>query len=122
LKRRSLLRQKIHLVELDLLLGGRRLPMDLPLPAGDYFAFVSRAQERPNSEVYAWSMRDRLPAIPIPLAHGAPDVAIDLARVFFTAYERGHYARLIDYSAAPGVLRTASDREWAQKQAKRGRR
>jgi hypothetical protein len=32
LKRRSLIRQKIHLVELDLLLGGRRLPMSLPLP------------------------------------------------------------------------------------------
>ncbi len=51
LKRRSLIRQKINVVELDLLLGGRRLPMSLPLPVGDYFAFVSRAHHRPNSEV-----------------------------------------------------------------------
>jgi len=122
LKRWSLIRQKIHLVELDLLSGGRRLPMDLPLPAGDYFAFVSRAQERPNSEVYAWTMRDRLPVIPIPLAHGTPDVALDLARVFATAYERGRYARLIDYAAAPGVVRAVGDRDWAQKLAKRAHR
>lgn len=122
LMRRSLLRQKTHLVELDLLLGGRRLPMDLPLPAGDYFAFVSRAQERPNSGVYTWSMRDRLPSIPIPLSRGVPDVSLDLARVFATAYERGHYARLIDYAAPLAVVRDSEDRDWARTQAKRAQR
>jgi Protein of unknown function (DUF4058) len=122
LKRRSLIRQKIHLVELDLLLGGRRLPMSLPLPVGDYFAFISRAQRRPNSDVYAWTVRDALPSVPIPLMAGTPDVALDLADVFATTYERGRYARLIDYAAPPSVLRKPEDRAWAQKQARRGRR
>jgi hypothetical protein len=122
LKRRSLIRQKIHLVELDLLLGGRRLPMSLPLPAGDYFAFVSRARRRPDSEVYAWTMHDGLPYIPIPLLAGTPDVAIDLAGVFATTYERGRYALLIDYAATPSVLRKPEDRTWAEKVARRGRR
>src|SRR6266540_219691 len=35
-KRRAILVQPVHLVELDLLLGGRRLPMQQPLPDGDY--------------------------------------------------------------------------------------
>jgi Protein of unknown function (DUF4058) len=122
LKRRSLIRQKIHLVELDLLLGGRRLPMDRPLPSGDYFAFVSRSQRRPDSEVYAWSLHDCLPSIPIPLLAGNPDVVLDLAAVFGTTYERGRYARLIDYAAPPSVLRKPDDRAWAEKQARRGRR
>jgi Protein of unknown function (DUF4058) len=120
--RRSLIRQKIHLVELDLLLAGRRLPMSLPLPSGDYFAFVSRAQRRPDSEVYAWSIRDRLPAIPIPLLAGTADVTLGLAGVFATTYERGQHTRLIDYATPPSVLRKLEDRAWAEKLARRGRR
>jgi hypothetical protein len=122
LKRRSLIRQKIHLVELDLLLGGRRLTMDLPLPTGDCFAFVSRTQHRPDSEVYAWTIHDGLPSIPIPLLAGTPDVALDLAGVFATTYERGRYARLIDYATPPSVVRKPEDRAWAEKRARRGRR
>jgi Protein of unknown function (DUF4058) len=122
LKRRSLIRQKIHLVELDLLLGGRRLPMSLPLPVGDHFALVSRAGRRPDSEVYAWTIHDGLPSIPIPLLAGTPDVILDLAGVFATTYERGRYSRLIDYAAPPSVLRKPEDRAWAEKVARRGRR
>ena len=43
LKRRQLLHDGVNVVDLDLLLSGERLPMLEPLPAGDYFAFVSRA-------------------------------------------------------------------------------
>jgi Protein of unknown function (DUF4058) len=117
-----LIRQKIHLVELDLLLGGRRLRMSVPLPAGDYFALVSRAQHRPDSEVYAWTIHDGLPTIPIPLLAGTPDVALDLARVFATTYERGQYSRLINYATPPSVLRKPKDRAWAEKRARRGLR
>ena len=56
-KRRSLIRQNVHLVELDLLVRGQRLPMGQDLPAGDFFAFVSRADRRSKCEVYAWSVR-----------------------------------------------------------------
>ncbi len=43
-KRKAILQQSIHLVELDLLLGGSRMPLLRPLPGGDYFALVSRRQ------------------------------------------------------------------------------
>ena len=36
-KRAALLRQAVHLVEIDLLLGGRRLEVVEPLPPGDFF-------------------------------------------------------------------------------------
>jgi Protein of unknown function (DUF4058) len=122
LKRTATIRQKVHLVEFDFLLGGRRLSMGEPLPAGDYYALVSRAERRPDCEVYAWTVRDRLPAIPIPLLPPEDDVVVDLGGVFATAYTRGRYARLIDYATSPSILRNPDDRAWAEKIARRARR
>jgi hypothetical protein len=110
------------LIELDLLLGGQRLPMDRPLPRGDYDALVARGERRLDCDVFAWTIRDRLPSIPIPLAHPDPDVVLNLGSLFATAYERGRYARLIDYTAPLTVVRKAEDRAWAEEIARRARR
>ena len=56
-KRQAILRNKTHQVELDLLLGGRRLPLSRPLPAGDYYALISRADRQPDCEVYSLMLR-----------------------------------------------------------------
>jgi hypothetical protein len=113
LKRRQLLHEGINLVEIDLLLGGERLPMLEPLPRGDYFAFVSRAIERRRCDVYAWSVRQPLPAIPVPLLPEDQPVQLDLARIFATNYERGRYGRLIRYSQALDLPLEEADRRWA---------
>ena len=97
-KRAAILRQKVHLVELDLLLAGRRMPLGAPLPKADYYAMVARSDRRPNVDVYSWSVRDPLPTIPIPLRAPDPDIGTDIAAVFATAYEKGRYARSLDYS------------------------
>jgi hypothetical protein len=121
-KRRKLNRQKVHIVEFDFLLGGNRLPMDQELPAGDYYAMVARNERRLDCDAYAWTIRDRLPAIPIPLLPPDPDVLLDLGKVFATAYARGRYDRLIDYSKPLTLLRRPADRAWAEGNARRGRR
>lgn len=121
-KRRATIRQKVHLVEVDLLLGGDRLPMEEPLPPGDYYALVSRSEERPESNVYAWTIRDPLPSIPIPLKRPDPDVSLDLGAHFATAYDRGRYGASIDYAGPPSTLKKASDRAWADRTAKAARR
>jgi hypothetical protein len=54
-ERRALLHQKVHLVELDLLVGGRRL--EKALPAADYYYLVSRSEQRPDCQVYHWTLR-----------------------------------------------------------------
>lgn len=51
-------------------------------------AFVCRKEGLPQVEVYAWTLRRPLPAIPIPLADGDPDVPLDLQAAFTTAYDR----------------------------------
>lgn len=49
-KRYELLRSRTHLVEIDLLRGGPRMPPD-DLPTCDYCAIVSRVEERPTAGV-----------------------------------------------------------------------
>jgi hypothetical protein len=96
-KREAALRSAAHLIELDLLRGGRRLPMREPLPPGDYYAFVSREWRRPLVEVYAWPLSHPLPPIPVPLAEGDRDAVLDLQAIFTTVYDRAGYDYSLDY-------------------------
>lgn len=96
-KRNSLLRSRAHLIEIDLLRGGERLPTIEPLPLGDCFVFVSRTERRPKAEVYAWALERPMPCIPIPLSAGDPDVSLDLQSVFSNTYDLAGYDYAIHY-------------------------
>jgi hypothetical protein len=117
-KRNAIIHQAVHLVELDLLIGGRRLPLSKALPAGDYYAFVGRSDDRPDCQVYAWTIREPLPTIPIPLKAPDPDVQFNLAAVFATAYKLGRYARSIDYAAPPPVRLADETEQWLTEQVR----
>ncbi|HEV3446125.1 MAG TPA: DUF4058 family protein [Gemmataceae bacterium] len=110
-KRRALLVQNVHLVELDLLMEGRRLQKSLP-PA-DYYYLLCRAEQRPDCEVYRWMLGQPLPVLPVPLRHPDPDLAIDLGAVFTLAYERGRFYRRIRYQEPLPAFLNAADRSWA---------
>lgn len=110
--------QKVHLVELDLLVGGKRLPMRDPLPTGDFFALVSRGNQRPQAEVYAWTVRQPLPTIPIPLKAPDPDLLIDLSSIYATVYQRGRYPHIIDYNAPLNVPLPPEELAWAEQIAR----
>ncbi len=113
-KRESVLQSQTHLIELDLLRGGQRLPTVGPLPEGDYFAVVSRAQRRPRAEVYAWPLRHTLPSIPVPLTSGDDDVSLDLQAIFSTVFDRARYDLSINYEAALTPALAEADAKWAR--------
>ena len=117
-KRHRLRTQGVNLVEIDLLIAGRRLPMAKPLPPGDFFTIISRASKSELGDVYAWSIQRPLPKIPIPLEDPDPDVFLDLAEVFALAYQRGRYARLIHYDRPLDLPLHPQDKEWAEKVAR----
>ncbi|MBM4072167.1 MAG: DUF4058 family protein [Planctomycetes bacterium] len=119
-KRKAILRQKVHLVELDLLSGGERLPHLVPLPHGDYYTFVSRVEDRLNCEVYHWSARDPLPTIPVPLRAPDADIHIDLKKVFDIVFARGRYARSLRYEQPCPAPLSEADRQWAAQLAAAG--
>ena len=116
----DLLVRSVHLVEIDLLLGGLRLPMARPLPPGDYFALVTRGERRPECDVYAWTLRQPLPTIPIPLKAPDTDVTLDLAAIFEATYDKGRYARMLRYASPLGLTLPPDDRTWAEGLAKAG--
>jgi hypothetical protein len=112
-KRKQLLHQKVHVIELDLIRAGRRLPLSRPLPPGDYYAYVSRADRRPSCDVYPWTIRTPLPVLPIPLLTPDPDIEVDLQSAFNVAYQRGRYDRLVKYDEPPPPPSFAGDdAEW----------
>ncbi|MGP0067904.1 MAG: DUF4058 family protein [Isosphaeraceae bacterium] len=113
-KRLELIHQPVHLVELDLLIRGKRLVMEDELPEGHYYAFVSRAERRFLPDTFHWTIRDPLPTIPIPLQAPDSDIPLDLAAIFQTIYQRARYERSINYKAPLGLPLDPEDREWAE--------
>lgn len=112
-QRESLIRTDIHLIELDLLRGGERLPTVEPLPPADCYAFVARGSRRPRVSVYPWTLRRRLPTIPIPLVAPDPDVPLDLQAVFTTVYDRAGYDYSLDYRRPVDPPLAEADTAWA---------
>jgi hypothetical protein len=113
-KRERVLLSDAHLVEIDLLRGGARLPMAAPLPSGDYFAIVHREEQRPTAEVYAWTLRQSLPTIPVPLAGEDPDLLLDLQACCTTVYDRAAYGHMLKYRRPVEPPLPESDVEWVQ--------
>ncbi len=111
-KREGVLRSQAHLVELDLLRGGERLPTRTPLPQADYYAIIRRRCRRPRGEVYAWTIKDPLPTIPIPLRKGDPDVPLDLQTVLTTVYDRARYDLSLDYTRPLRPALPKTDQPW----------
>ncbi|MBC8357177.1 MAG: DUF4058 family protein [Planctomycetes bacterium] len=113
-KREEVLASQAHLVELDLLRGGERMPMNSPLPVGDFYAIVSRRYRRPRAAVYAWTLRDRLPEIAIPLKKGDDDAPLDLQSAFETVCARARYDLSLNYKAELFPPPDATTAEWIQ--------
>jgi len=113
-KREEIVESRVHLVELDLLRCGRRMPTATQLPPADYYAVVSRSQWRPRADLYAWTIRDPLPTIPVPLKKADPEALLDLQAVFTTVYGRARYDLSLDYAAALDPPLSEGDRQWLQ--------
>ncbi len=115
-KRDEILSSTSHLVELDLLRGGERLPVVEPLPVADYFCIVSRHHRRPRAELYAWSIQQPLPTVMVPLKRGDSDVPLALQLVFDTVYSRAGYDRMIDYMRQPTPGFSQQQLQWVRQQ------
>ncbi len=95
-KRDTLSRSPVHLIEMDFLVGGRRLPMERALHPGDFDAMVARGDSRPDCDDCAWSIRQPPSTIRVTPPGPAPDIPLGLVSVYATSYERGSRARSIE--------------------------
>jgi hypothetical protein len=115
-RRLALLESRIHLIEIDLLRGGDRLPTRPPLPATDYCVMVSPGRRRPHALVYRWLLRQPLPAVSIPLAPPDPDLPLDLNAVLAGMYDRAGYDYSLDRSTAIAPPLPAAEVAWVSEQ------
>ncbi len=99
-------------MEIDLLRGGPRMPF-VNLPRCDYYAMVSRVERRPIVQCWPRRLRDRLPAIPIPLRAPDPDLRLDLQEILHRIYDAAGYAKYI-YDSDPVPPLTTEDAAWAR--------
>jgi hypothetical protein len=110
-KRRQVLAGQTHLVEIDLRRGGQR-PRPPELPPCDYYALVSRYEDRPVVGFWPIGLRDGLPILPIPLAESDPPVHLDLKAVLDRTYDLADYGKYI-YPETPEPPLSAEDEAWA---------
>src|SRR3954447_22512757 len=116
-KREQLLGSRAHLVEVDLLRGGRPMPMD-DRPECDYSVLVSRAEDRPLAGFWPIRLRDPLPAISIPLRLPDEEARLDLQEALHRVYDASGYEDYI-YAGAPEPPLAPDDAEWARQVARR---
>lgn len=112
LKRRRLLLSDAHLVEIDLLRGGLRPPIEA-LPPCDYVVMVSRAEARPQVELWPLRLTDPLPMLPIPLLAGDADARLDLKALLDRIHDAAGYEDDI-YQGVPVPPLSAEQNVWAQ--------
>lgn len=114
-KRRRILLSAAHLVEIDLLHQGKRLPMQQPLPPAPYYVILNREEKRPVSDVWPLSLESPLPEIPIPLLIGDPDATLDLQHALSTMYDGLGLDLAIDYTEPPEVTLPPDEARWVER-------
>jgi hypothetical protein len=110
-KRETILGGRVNLVELDLLRGGRPMPMT-GRPDCDYAVLVSRPDDRPNAGFWPIRLRDPLPVIPIPLRPEDGDARLELQELIHRVYDASGYEYYI-YRESPDPPLTPVDAAWA---------
>jgi hypothetical protein len=111
-KRHELLASTVHLVEIDLLRGGPRMPLE-NLPACDYCILVSRVESRPEADAWPVRLREPLPPVPIPLRSPHADAQLDLQQLLHRIYDGAGYEDYI-YGGQPHPQLNTADTAWAR--------
>ncbi|CAN5574544.1 DUF4058 family protein [soil metagenome] len=112
-KREAVLSSATHFVEIDLLRQGEPMPLASGHQA-TYQILVSRADERPSAERYAFDLRDRLPKFLLPLDTEDPEPAVDIKALLAQVCQNTAIDSDIDYTVQPQPPLSDDDFAWLQ--------
>jgi len=111
-KRRTALNSLSHLVEIDLLRGGRPMAI-LGGVRSQYRILVSRAETRPTADLYGFNLHEAIPLFLLPLKPQDPDLGVDLQAIFTGVYDRASYdLRLPYHQPVPPPAIDQTDQQW----------
>jgi hypothetical protein len=111
-KRNALMLGKANLVEIDLVRGGRRMPMVESWPDSPYYLLVGREDHVPYCRVWPVQFNQPLPDISVPLARPDPDLSLALQPMIDAIYERSRYALRLDYNRPPAIALSPEENAW----------
>ncbi len=90
----------VHLLEINLLRRGER-PMEHPyLPKSHYMVSLVKAGVG-KALIWAMSIKDPLPTVPVPLRHPDGDIRLDLDQALKDLYSQRSLEKSIDYTETP---------------------
>lgn len=112
-KRQQILNSATHLVEVDLLRGGVPLPLR-GQRAASYRILVSRSNTRPQAQLYAFDLRQEIPAFEIPLRIGEMEPILQLQPLVHQIYDKSRLELAIDYVQQLKPRLSKSDRQWIE--------
>ncbi len=113
-KREAIFHSRTNLVEIDLLRAGKPMPLSRMPVAVEYRILVSRAPARPRAQLHAFSVRDPIPPVHLPLHPGEAEPEVDIGSILHAHHERMSYDLRIDYSRPPVPPLQARDAQWAR--------
>ena len=118
-KRGELLASGVNFVEIDLVRRGdwRKLlrPHCCPASAVAAYRFTLRMAADPGAVHFEpISLREPLPAMPVPLRPGDPEVRLELQPLVARAYANGRYDRRLDYRQPCVPPLDGEDAAWAE--------
>ncbi len=111
-KRNAVLESATHLVEIDLLREGTPMVMVGNVPQSHYRILVSRAQQRPRAQLYAFNLQQAIPTFPLPLKLKDAELSVDIHCLLLQIYNQARYDLAIDYHQNPIPPLQEADRTW----------
>ncbi len=111
-KRLKVFASNTSLVEIDLLRAGEPMPI-FPDAKGNYYILVSRGYRRPDADLYTFTVRDTIPAFPVPLKQTDVEPVVDLQQLLHDIYDRARFDLVIDYSQPAKPPLSPEDAAWA---------
>jgi hypothetical protein len=112
-KRDQIFRSRTNLVEIDLLRAGEPMMVVGRTVQSDYRILVSRGVERPHARLFAFNLRQPIPAFHIPLLPGDEEPLLDLGEVLHDHYDRARFDLRLNYEKAAVPPIKESDTGWA---------
>lgn len=100
-KRRTFLDANVNFVEIDLLRSHMPMPFTEEAEGAHYRIFSRRRETRHKALLYAFMVKDSIPAFPIPLQPDDEEPSLDLGALLQEVYNRARYHLILDYNKPP---------------------
>jgi hypothetical protein len=79
----------------------------------DYRILVSRGTQRPRATLMAFTLRQPIPSLTLPLLPGDEEPEVRLNRILHDLYRRARFDLRLDYTQPPVPPLSDADRLWA---------